>query len=65
MGAPLKLTSEDMRNVARALDDLASITAETGVKFAVYDRFTIEINGAWLKVNEADGKYIIDDQSGD
>lgn len=65
MGAPLKLTSEALRNLAKALDELGRITAETFVDFAPYGTLHVEVCGATLKVVQRDGKYVIDDYMGD
>lgn len=67
MGSALKLNAQDLRNLAEALDSLTEITKSTGVKFAVYDSMTVAVgdSGSWIKVQEQDGKYVIEDYLGE
>jgi hypothetical protein len=65
MGAALKLTPGQLRDLAQALDMLAEITKQTGVQFCVYDRLTVEIGDSTLKIQDKDGTYVVEDYIGD
>jgi hypothetical protein len=61
MGAALKLSPDDLRSLAQALDELTEITRKTGVRFCVYDRLTVEVSDSTLKIQEVDGRYVVED----
>lgn len=67
MSAPLKLTAEQMRKVAAALDAMSEITKTTGVDLTPYSNGQLGIDGnvlafGWDKDTQS---YLIDDRNGD
>lgn len=65
MSAPLKLDAEQLRQLARALEQLTETTTETGVNFASYGQLQAEIGDSSLHVWWDGERYVIDDRNGD
>lgn len=65
MSAPLKLTPDDLTNLAHALERLTEITNDTGVKFCVYGGLAVEVGESTLTVQHVEGRYVVDDRIGD
>lgn len=67
MSAPMKLTAEQMRQVAAALDALSDITNSTGIDFAPWGRGQLGIGVCQLSFswNAEASAYTIDDRNGD
>lgn len=65
MSAPMKLTPEQLRQLATALDGLTEITRETDVSFTSYGDLQAEIGGSSLSIRHDGERYIVDDRNGD
>lgn len=65
MSAPLKLTPDDLINLAQALKRLTDNTHDTGVKFCVYGGLAVEVGDSTLTVQHVEGRYVVDDRIGD
>lgn len=67
MSAPLNLTTEQMRQIATALDAMSEITRTTGVDLAPYGRQQIGLGDNHLSYSWDDeaNAYVIDDRNGD
>ena len=64
MSAPLKLTAEDLRNLAAALGSLGELTRTTGVNFDPVGTLQVGIGENTIRVREIEGCYIVDDWNG-
>lgn len=67
MSAPLKLSTEQLRQLASALEELSETTVTTGVNFSSYGSLTAEIGDSYLAIRW-DGEtqlYVVDDRIGD
>lgn len=65
MSAPMKLTPDQLRSLAEALDRLTDITAKTGVEFGSYGQLSANIgDNCELSVTHDGERYIINDVNG-
>lgn len=65
MSAPMKLTAEQMRKVASALDGLTEVTKTTGITLTPYSRLELGLDDNVLHVSWDGEAYVIDDRNGD
>lgn len=65
MSAPLKLDTEQLHNLATALDELTRITRDTGVDFTSYGGLVAGIGDSNLAIRLDGGRYVIEDRNGD
>lgn len=65
MGAPLKLSSDQLIKLASALTELTRITEDTGVDFTGYGHMDVLVGNNYIKVRLIDGEYVVDDYIGD
>jgi hypothetical protein len=65
MSAPMKLTAEQMRKVAAALDALTEVTKQFGVSLTPYSRLELGLDDNVLHASWDGEAYVIDDRNGD
>lgn len=65
MSAPMKLTADQMRNVAAALDALTEITKTTGVDLNPHGLGQLGLDDNTLAFSWDGSAYVIDDRNGD
>ena len=61
----MKLTAEQVRKVAAALDGLTEVTKTTGVSLTPYSRLELGLDDNVLHVSWDGDAYVIDDRNGD
>ena len=61
----MKLTAEQVRKVAAALDGLSEVTKTTGVSLTPYSRLELGLDGTVLQASWDGEAYVIDDRNGD
>lgn len=65
MSAPLKLDTEQLHNLATALDELTRITRDTGVGFTSYGMLSADIGDSNLAISLDGDRYVVKDRNGD
>ncbi|MGW0837570.1 hypothetical protein [Streptomyces prunicolor] len=65
MSAPMKLTAEQVRKIAAALDGLTEVTQATGVDLTPNMRLELGLDDNVLHVSWDGSAYVIDDRNGD
>lgn len=65
MSAPLKLDSEQLHQLATALEELTELTERTGVNFTSYGQLIAEVGNSHLRIYHDGARYVVDDRNGD
>lgn len=61
----MKLTAEQVRKVAAALDMLTDVTKVTGVALTPYSQLELGLDDTVLRASWDGEAYVIDDRNGD
>lgn len=61
----MKLTAEQIRKIAVALDGLTEVTKATGISLTPYSRLELGLDDNVLHVSWDGEAYVIDDRNGD
>lgn len=65
MSAPMKLDSEQLHALARALEELTELSERTGVDFDSYGQLSASIGQSNVSIRRIDdGRYVVDDVNG-